>query len=82
MVLRTVTNLGSVVVHIFTGEILGFITVTRIMLLGVVLSSGNESADMIIGHNFVQFDAPMLNKLLQPRLIDPRKIADTLQSAG
>ena len=37
-----------------------------------------ESADMIIGHNFVQFDAPMLNKLLQPRLIDPRKIVDTL----
>ena len=37
-----------------------------------------ESADMIVGHNFVQFDAPMLNKLLQPRLIDPRKIVDTL----
>ena len=37
-----------------------------------------ESADLIVGHNFVQFDAPMLNKLLQPRLIDPRKIVDTL----
>ena len=37
-----------------------------------------ESADLIIGHNFVQFDAPMLNKLLKPRLIDPRKIVDTL----
>jgi len=37
-----------------------------------------ESADMIVGHNFVQFDAPMINKLLQPRLIDPKKIVDTL----
>ena len=37
-----------------------------------------ESADLIVGHNFVQFDAPMLNKLLKHRLIDPRKIVDTL----
>ena len=37
-----------------------------------------ESADLIVGHNFVQFDAPMLNKLLKPRLIDPRKIIDTV----
>lgn len=37
-----------------------------------------EEADLIIGHNFIQFDAPMLNKLLKPRLIDPRKVIDTL----
>ena len=37
-----------------------------------------ESADLIVGHNFIQFDAPMLNKLLKPRLIDPNKIIDTL----
>ena len=37
-----------------------------------------ESADLIVGHNFIQFDAPMLNKLLRPRLIDPKKIVDTL----
>jgi len=37
-----------------------------------------ESADLIVGHNFIQFDAPMLNKLLKPRLIDPKKIIDTL----
>ena len=37
-----------------------------------------ESADLIVGHNFIQFDAPMLNKLLKPRLIDPTKIIDTL----
>ena len=37
-----------------------------------------EDADLIIGHNFVQFDAPMINKLLKPRLIDPTKIIDTL----
>jgi DNA polymerase-1 len=37
-----------------------------------------ESADLIIGHNFIQFDAPMLNKLLKPRLIDPKKVVDTL----
>ena len=37
-----------------------------------------ESADLIVGHNFIQFDAPMLNKLLKPRLIDPRKVIDTL----
>lgn len=37
-----------------------------------------ESADLIVGHNFIQFDAPMLNKLLKPRLIDPKKVIDTL----
>lgn len=37
-----------------------------------------ESCDRIIGHNFVQFDAPQLSKLLKPRLIDPKKIVDTL----
>ena len=37
-----------------------------------------ESADLIIGHNFLQFDAPMLNKLLKPGLIDPHKVIDTL----
>ena len=37
-----------------------------------------QSADMIVGHNFLQFDAPMINKLLQPRLIDPHKVVDTL----
>jgi len=37
-----------------------------------------ESADLIIGHNFLQFDAPMLNRLLKPRLIDPCKVIDTL----
>ena len=37
-----------------------------------------QSLDLIIGHNFVQFDAPLLNKLLQPKLIDPKKIIDTL----
>ena len=37
-----------------------------------------EAADLIVGHNFVQFDAPMLNKLLKPGLIDPRKVVDTV----
>ena len=37
-----------------------------------------QSLDLIVGHNFVQFDAPLLNKLLQPKLIDPKKIIDTL----
>ena len=37
-----------------------------------------ETADLIVGHNFVQFDAPMLNKLLKPGLIDPRKVVDTV----
>ena len=37
-----------------------------------------ESADLIIGHNFLQFDAPMINKLLKPKLIDPYKVLDTL----
>ena len=37
-----------------------------------------ESADVIIGHNFIQFDAPMLNKLLKPKLIDPKKVIDTV----
>ena len=37
-----------------------------------------ESADLIIGHNFLQFDAPLINKLLKPKLIDPYKVLDTL----
>jgi DNA polymerase-1 len=37
-----------------------------------------QSLDYVVGHNFVQFDAPELNRLLQPRLIDPHKIIDTL----
>ena len=37
-----------------------------------------EEADLIVGHNFIQFDAPELNRLLKPRLIDPRKVIDTL----
>ena len=37
-----------------------------------------EACDRIVGHNFIQFDAPQLSKLLKPRLIDPKKIIDTL----
>lgn len=37
-----------------------------------------EKADLIVGHNFLQFDAVQLNRLLKPKLIDPRKIVDTL----
>ena len=37
-----------------------------------------EAADLIVGHNFLQFDAVQLNSLLKPRLIDPKKIIDTL----
>ena len=37
-----------------------------------------EACDRIVGHNFIQFDAPQLNKLLKPRLIDPSKVIDTL----
>ena len=37
-----------------------------------------EAADLIIGHNFLSFDAVQLNSLLKPRLIDPKKIIDTL----
>jgi DNA polymerase-1 len=37
-----------------------------------------KSLDYIVGHNFIQFDGPELNRLLQPRLVDPKKIIDTL----
>ena len=37
-----------------------------------------KSLDYIVGHNFVQFDGPELNRLLEPKLIDPKKIIDTL----
>jgi len=37
-----------------------------------------KSLDYIVGHNFIQFDGPELNRLLQPKLIDPKKIIDTL----
>lgn len=37
-----------------------------------------EAADLIVGHNFIQFDAVMLNRLLKPKLINPKKVIDTL----
>jgi len=37
-----------------------------------------KSLDYIVGHNFVQFDGPELNRLLGARVIDPKKIIDTL----
>ena len=37
-----------------------------------------QSCDLIVGHNFIQFDAVQLNRLLAPRLIDPTKVIDTL----
>lgn len=37
-----------------------------------------KSLDYIVGHNFVQFDGPELNRLLEPKLINPKKIIDTL----
>ena len=37
-----------------------------------------QSCSLIVGHNFISFDAPQLNRLLKPRLIDPRRIIDTL----
>lgn len=37
-----------------------------------------KSLDYIVGHNFIQFDGPELNRLLEPKLIDPKKIIDTL----
>jgi len=37
-----------------------------------------KSLDYIVGHNFIQFDAPELNRLLGPKTIDPKKIIDTL----
>jgi len=37
-----------------------------------------KSLDYIVGHNFVQFDGPELNRLLGTRVIDPKKIIDTL----
>ena len=37
-----------------------------------------ESCDRIIGHNFIQFDAPQLSKLLKPKIITASKVIDTL----
>ena len=37
-----------------------------------------KSLDYIVGHNFIQFDGPELNRLLEPKLIQPKKIIDTL----
>lgn len=37
-----------------------------------------KSLDYIVGHNFIQFDGPELNRLLGTRVIDPKKIIDTL----
>ena len=37
-----------------------------------------EACDRIVGHNFIQFDAPQLSRLLKPRLIKADSIIDTL----
>jgi len=38
----------------------------------------HQSVEYFVGHNFIQFDAPEINRLLKPRLIDPTKVIDTL----
>lgn len=37
-----------------------------------------EGVDLWVGHNFLVFDAPQINRLVQPKLIDPKKVLDTL----
>jgi DNA polymerase-1 len=61
-----------------TGEVYKFENCHEDPLAKAEAIAWYESADLIVGHNFIQFDAPMLNKLLKPRLIDPKKVIDTL----
>ena len=61
-----------------TGEICGFDNCHEDPVAKAEAIKWYESADMIVGHNFIQFDAPMLNKLLKPGVINPRKIIDTV----
>ncbi len=37
-----------------------------------------EEVDYVIGHNFLTYDGPALNKIIKPNLIDPKKVIDTL----
>ncbi|PHS02820.1 MAG: hypothetical protein COA78_20480 [Blastopirellula sp.] len=37
-----------------------------------------KSVDLWIGHNFIQFDVPQVDRLLKPKLINPEKVIDTL----
>ncbi len=61
-----------------TGEVYKFEKCHEDPVAKVAAIEWYKSLDYIVGHNFVQFDGPELNRLLEPKLIDPKKIIDTL----
>ena len=61
-----------------TGEVYKFENCHDDTVAKVAAIEWHKSVDYFVGHNFIQFDAPELNRLLQPKLIDPAKVIDTL----
>jgi len=61
-----------------TGEVYKFENCHEDTVAKAAAIEWHKSVDYFVGHNFIQFDAPEINRLLQPRLIDPSKVIDTL----
>lgn len=63
---------------IVTGEVYQFDKCHEDEVAAKAAAEFYQSCDKIIGHNFIQFDAPEINRFLGKGVIDPKKIIDTL----
>lgn len=60
-----------------TGEVFKFENVHEDPVARKAATEWHHSLDKMVGHNFIQYDLPLLNKWLDTPL-DPRKVIDTL----
>jgi len=60
-----------------TGEVFEFRHIDRDPVARKAATEWHHSLDKMVGHNFVQYDLPLLNRWLD-RPLDPRKVLDTL----
>ena len=60
-----------------TGEVFKFENIHEDAVARKAATEWHLSLDKLVGHNFVQYDLPILNKWLDARL-DPTKVIDTL----
>lgn len=60
-----------------TGEVFKFENIHEDPVARKAATEWHHSLDKMVGHNFIQYDLPLLNKWLDTPL-DPRKVLDTL----
>jgi len=60
-----------------TGEVFKFENIHEDSVARKEATEWHQSLDLMVGHNFLTYDVPVLNKWLDSRL-DPRKVVDTV----